>query len=177
MNRNKQKLVEAHLQSIFKLLGFNPLDPSVADTPKRIAKMWCNEICNDLKYENIEELKDKMTFFEVPHTTVEPITMEMPFSSWCEHHFLPFFGTIRITYIPKDKLIGLSKIPRIVEYFSQRPQLQERLGEDIAYFLMNVVEARGVKVEIFNTTHTCVSCRGIRYNADTRTEYKIGEID
>lgn len=176
MNTNKQELVKQHLERIFSILGFNPCDPSVADTPNRIAKMWCNEICNDLDYLDIDELDKEMTFFENPGTYA-PITMTMPFSSWCEHHFLPFFGEIKITYIPDDKIIGLSKIPRIVEYFSKRPQLQERLGQDIADYLCRQVKPRGVKVEIFNTTHTCVSCRGIQYDADTRTEYKIGEID
>lgn len=176
MNKSKQELVKQHLESIFRILGFNPYDPSVSDTPNRIAKMWCNEICKDINHLNINELDKEMTFFDNPGTT-SPITMTMPFNSWCEHHFLPFFGEIRVTYMPKDKVIGLSKIPRIIEYFSKRPQLQERLGKEIANYLYYQADAKGVKVEIYNTTHTCVSCRGVEYNADTRTEYKIGEID
>lgn len=169
--RNKIELVQGKLEEIFTILGVNLNDPSVQDTPKRIAKMWVNEIFNDIDYEDIHKLDDKMTFFDNEEDSHIPVTMTMKFNSWCEHHLMPFFGDITITYIPGDKIIGLSKIPRIVEYFSQRPQLQERLGKEIADYLQKITGSEWVRVEIFNTTHTCVSCRGIRYNADTKTSY------
>lgn len=169
--RNKIELVQGKLEEIFTILGADLNDPSVQDTPKRIAKMWVNEIFNDINYEDIHKLDDKMTFFDNEEDSHIPVTMTMKFNSWCEHHLMPFFGDITITYIPGDKIIGLSKIPRIVEYFSQRPQLQERLGKEIADYLQKITGSEWVRVEIFNTTHTCVSCRGIRYNADTKTSY------
>ena len=161
--------VQNKLEEIFAIIGVNLNDPSVQDTPKRIAKMWCNEIFTDINYEDIDKLNDKMTFFE--GNDESPVTMTMKFNSWCEHHLMPFFGDITITYIPNNKIIGLSKIPRIVEYFSQRPQLQERLGKEIGDYIQSITGSELVKVEIYNTTHTCVSCRGIRYNADTKTTY------
>lgn len=174
MTRNEETKVariKEKLEEVFETLGVNLNDPSVKDTPKRIAKMWCNELFNDINYKGIEELDEKMTFFPNVERTKTPVTMTMTFNSWCEHHLLPFFGQIRVTYIPGDTIIGLSKIPRIVEYFSKRPQLQERLGKEIGDYLCKVTKSPQVTVEIFDTTHTCVSCRGIGYNADTNTTY------
>lgn len=169
--KNRVEIVQGKLEEIFEILGVNLNDPSVQDTPKRIAKMWCNEIFTDINYEDIHKLDEKMTFFDNEEDSHIPVTMTMKFNSWCEHHLMPFFGDITVTYIPGDKIIGLSKIPRIVEYFSQRPQLQERLGKEIAEYLQKITGSEWVRVEIFNTTHTCVSCRGIRYDADTKTSY------
>lgn len=167
----KVQQVQGKLREIFEILEVDIEDPSVIDTPKRIAKMWCNEIFNDYNYTDIHKLNEQMTLFDNVEGSKIPITMTMPFTSWCEHHLLPFFGEIRVTYTPSDKIIGLSKIPRIVEYFSQRPQLQERLGKDIAEYLQNITGSDCVRVDIYNTTHTCVACRGIKTNADTKTSY------
>lgn len=169
-NEEKIKDVTHHLERIFNILGVNSFDLSTQDTPKRIAKMWVNETCKNLNNNNIEELTEKMTLFDA-EGKVQPVTVETEFTSWCEHHFMPFFGKIKVTYQPEKKIIGLSKIPRIVEYFSQKPQVQERLGKEIAEYLLLVTDAPWVQVDIFDTTHTCVSCRGIRSNATTDTSY------
>lgn len=173
-NEEKIKDVTHHLERIFNILGVNSFDLSTQDTPKRIAKMWVNETCKNLNDNNIEELNEKMTVFDVPYSsTQEPITMEVPFSSWCEHHFMPFFGKMKVTYKPYNKIIGLSKIPRIVNYFSERPQVQERLGKEVAEYLLNVTEAEWVEVEIYDTIHTCVLCRGVKSDSNTTTKYIV----
>lgn len=148
-----------------------PTNESTVDTPTRVAKMYANEIFSSLKRGSIEELNNKMKVF--PNTTGSEeivIVKNIEFHSMCEHHFMPFFGKIDIGYKPIENIIGLSKIPRVVKYFSCKPQLQERLGQEIGDYLSNLLDTT-VWVRIKDTTHTCVSMRGIEACCDTDTLY------
>lgn len=172
--QEKQKQITNHLKEIFKLLNVDLKEPEMGDTPKRIASMWKNEIFRTYKNDYaLHKLNNKMTLFDAPKGDLQPITLETSFNSWCEHHLLPFFGKIKVTYLPDEKIVGLSKIPRVIEYFSKKPQLQERLGIEIAEYLMQLTEAHWVEVEIFDTTHTCVKCRGVEYEANTSTKHRV----
>lgn len=165
------KEAEDFLHLALLMMGADLNSEGLKDTPKRIIKMWGELFKNtDIKF-----LDEQMTFF-TNDSGEEPITMVMPFNSFCEHHLLPFFGKIEVTYIPSGKIVGLSKIPRIVEFFSKKPQLQERLGKEVGDYIFNTFGAKEVKIRIFDTTHTCVTCRGIEYEANTISSYKRNRI-
>lgn len=105
-----------------------------------------------------------------------PVTVRgIEFSSTCEHHWLPFMGVAEVSYIPSDTIIGLSKIPRVVKYFSQKPQLQENLTNEIGEYLFNLLNPKWIKVTLI-ATHTCVMCRGAESNCETETVYENGGI-
>lgn len=162
-----EKIAE-HIKEISSLLGINVTDSNV-DTPYRVAKMYVREVFKNQNV-NIFQLKNQMKVFDNEGTN-KPITVRgVPFSSMCEHHWLPFMGTVSVTYIPDEKIIGLSKIPRVVKYFSKKPQLQERLTNEIGEFLVDLLKPKYLKVEM-TATHTCVLCRGAESPAETDTEF------
>lgn len=165
------KQLEYHYSEIMKILGIS-ITQSNKDTPRRIAKMLDNEVFCNRNDLNIEELNSKMTLFDNENEyNFEVIKMEgIEFSSMCEHHWMPFFGKVDVEYIPKAKIIGLSKIPRVVKYFGKRPQLQERLTNDIGNYLVDLLNPLYLKVTI-QATHTCVMCRGAESNCQTRTSF------
>ena len=139
------------------------------DTPKRIAKMLNRELFASLN-EPISTLDEHMTTFPAPnHNKIR--VHGIKFSSICEHHWLPFTGYADIEYVPSDTIIGLSKIPRIVKFFSKKPQVQERLTEEIGKYLANATKARYVKVVLRDVRHSCVEIRGIESECTTDTEY------
>lgn len=148
-----------------------PCTDSTLGTPKRIAKMYLNEVFANRNNENIEdELNNKMKFFSKDYDNSELIILkDIPFYSMCEHHFMPFSGKITVAYAPNDKIVGLSKIPRVVKYFSKKPQLQERLVNEIADYLYTKLNAKAVFVLARDTVHTCVTARGIETYCDTDT--------
>lgn len=167
------KLVEEigeHLSAISSLLGFE-ITESNKDTPYRVAKMYCDEIFKNRNDLNRAELDAKMKVF--PAENCNPVKVVVPFYSTCEHHWMPFMGNVTVTYIPKDLIIGLSKIPRVVKYFSKRPQLQERLTTDIGEYLCSLINPQYLKVEV-EAEHTCVSARGIESPCHTVTVYEFG---
>lgn len=165
--------IELHVQEIMKTLGLNIKDDSLSDTPKRIAKMYLNEIFWGLDYDNfpkITTIENKMQY--------ENMLLErhIKVSSQCEHHFLPIMGEAFIAYIPDKKVIGLSKINRIVEFFSRRPQVQERLTEQIFHTLCLLLETEDVAV-LIKAEHACVKLRGVEdVNSDTVTSRLGGEF-
>lgn len=158
--------IKGDVQHIMETLGLDMTDDSLSETPKRIAKMYLNEVFWGLDYHNfpkITTIENKMSY--------ETMLLERNISvkSQCEHHFLPFMGSAYIAYIPKDRIIGLSKINRIVEFFSRRPQVQERLTEQIFHALCHILNTSSVAVCI-KSEHTCVKLRGIEdTNSDTIT--------
>jgi GTP cyclohydrolase I len=162
----KRQRIQAHFTEIMKVLGLDLRDDSLMDTPRRIAKMYVNEIFGGLDYRTFPKLtvvENKMQCDEM--IRVRKISM----SSTCEHHFITIDGTATVAYIPKTKVIGLSKINRIVAFFAQRPQIQERLTEQVLLALQTLLETEDVAVSI-TATHFCVKARGVRdANSETTT--------
>lgn len=143
-------MIEEHFGKILQELGLD-----LAETPGRIAKMYREEIFTGLRPENFP----KISLFDA--TSRQKITVKnISFVSFCEHHFLPMFGKALISYIPNKKILGLSTIHEIVHYFSKRPQLQERLTEEIGRSLQKILETEEVFVEI-EAEHSCVRARGV----------------
>ena len=171
--------LERHLESIMSLLGIE-MNKSTEGTPHRIAKMYLDEVfANRNNYNIEEELNSKIKCFPIDYSNEQQemvILKDIPFFSMCEHHFMPFSGKITVAYVPCGKIIGLSKIPRIVKYFSKKPQLQERLVKEIADYVYEQTEALAVFVLANNTVHTCVTARGIETYCDTDTLACRGEV-
>lgn len=171
-NDKKIQTVQSLIGEIYRVLGVPPT-PGNFDTPYRVAKMWVNEV---FAYPDVKELDNQMKLFPNPvpiEGTPSPVVCEMEFSSFCEHHLLPFFGKCRIEYTPTKSILGLSKFNRIVNFFSQRPQTQENLTKDICMYVKEITDGKNVRVTLYDTTHTCVECRGVRGKSNTRTEYFI----
>lgn len=160
--------IAVHISAISSLLGIEVTD-SNKDTPVRVAKMYCNELFKSRNNEGKEELDSKMAVF--PAESNDPVTVEVPFYSICEHHWLPFFGTVSVTYVPDKTIIGLSKIPRVIEYFSKKPQLQERFTTEIGEYLVSVIDPKYLSVRVV-AEHTCVSMRGAKSPCKTSTIFE-----
>jgi GTP cyclohydrolase I len=171
---NKVEGIRKHLEAIAEILGIEKTE-SNENTPLRVAKMWNNEVFRNRNNANIEELNSQMKVFDAVGNR-DRVTITVPFSSMCEHHWMPFMGTVSVSYIPKDKIIGLSKIPRVVKYFSKKPQLQERLTSEIGDYLVSVLNPDCLSVDI-TATHTCVSVRGIESPCETVTEYQWTDFE
>ena len=182
----KQLQIKDRFTEILEILGLDLSDDSLCDTPRRIAKMYVNEIFSGLDYSNFPKLtviQNKMRVDEM--VRVKNIDL----SSTCEHHFITIDGTATVAYIPAEKVIGLSKINRMVRFFAQRPQVQERLNEQVLVALQTLLETDDVAVSI-TATHFCVKARGVmdansststtslggrfKSNPDTRKEFLLG---
>jgi GTP cyclohydrolase I len=156
-NERKIQEISAHMRRIIELLGLDLADPNLAGTPERVAKMYL-EMFHGLS----EGAQPRITIFpNNEHYTAMVMEMDIPFYSMCSHHFVPFYGHAHLAYIPNEKIIGLSKMPRIVEFYAQRPQLQERLTEQIAGFLEAQLGPQGVMV-VIEARHLCVEMRGVK---------------
>lgn len=168
---DKIKQIEEHISEVMKILDI-PITESNKDTPHRVAKMWVDELFQYRNNLNIGMLHDKMKVFPNDYTDNEVIIIkDIPFSSTCEHHWLPFSGTCTVGYVPDKDIIGLSKIPRVVKYFSKQPQLQEQLTQDIGVYLLGILHPKALFVEV-EAKHQCVMCRGAESDCTTRTYYK-----
>ncbi|MDP8080310.1 GTP cyclohydrolase I FolE [Phocoenobacter skyensis] len=150
--------IQQHFRSILELLGMNLNDDSLEETPQRLAKMYIDEIFSGLDYDTfpkITKIKNQMNVSEM--VLVDEITL----TSTCEHHFVTIDGTVAVAYYPKDWIIGLSKINRVVQFFAQRPQVQERFTEQILTAFQTILDTDDVAVYV-KATHFCVKCRGIK---------------
>jgi GTP cyclohydrolase I len=146
-----------HMAALMGELNLDLRDPNYVDTPRRVAKMYL-EMFHGLR----EGAEPKVTTFpneEGYHHMV--IEREIPFYSMCAHHFVPFYGHAHIAYIPESRIVGLSKLPRILEFYAKRPQLQERLTEQVAEFLEHSLYPQGVMV-VIEARHLCVEMRGVK---------------
>lgn len=162
----KYRRITAAFTDIARTLGLDLRDDSLCETPQRIAKMYVDEIFSGLdytKFPKISVIENKMGVEEM--VQVDAIDLV----STCEHHFVTIDGSARVAYIPGNKIIGLSKINRIVRFFAQRPQVQERLTQQILVALQTLLETDDVAVSI-NAVHYCVKSRGVMdSNSTTRT--------
>ncbi len=162
----------AHLFSeIMDVMGLDLTDDSLKGTPNRVAKMYIDEIFSGLNPKN----KPKVALFENKYQYNQMLVEKnITFYSNCEHHFVPIIGKAHVAYISSGKVIGLSKLNRIVQYFAKRPQVQERLTNQIATELKQVLETEDVAV-IIDAKHLCVSSRGIKDDTSaTVTSYYGG---
>ncbi|MCW3120809.1 MAG: folE [Flavipsychrobacter sp.] len=154
----KIALIEQKFKEIMQILGLDLSDDSLKDTPRRVAKMYVNETFSGLLPENAPAI----TLFDNKYNYSEMlIEKNIPVYSCCEHHFVPIIGKVHIGYISGGKVIGLSKLNRVVNYFAKRPQVQERLTVQIAEYLKKVLGTENVAV-IMEAEHLCVASRGIR---------------
>jgi len=166
----KEKIAKLFSQ-IMEVMGLDLTDDSLKGTPKRVAKMYIEEIFSGLNPEN----KPKIALFDNKYKYNQMLVEKnIQFYSNCEHHFVPIFGKVHVAYISSGKVIGLSKINRIVQYFANRPQVQERLTNQIALELASILETEDIAV-IIDAKHLCVASRGIKDNSSaTVTSYYGG---
>lgn len=172
-DKAKIELIEKHFTEIMQILGLDLNDDSLSGTPRRVAKMYVEEIFSGLHPDN----KPKIKLFENKYKYNEMLLeKDITFYSNCEHHFVPIIGKAHIAYISSGKVIGLSKINRIVQYFSKRPQVQERLTVQIAEELKKVLQTDDVAV-VLDASHLCVSSRGVNdINSKTVTCHYSGRF-
>jgi GTP cyclohydrolase I len=172
-DEDKIRNISEHFVEIMITLGLDLTDDSLKGTPDRVAKMYVQEIFSGLNPAN----KPKAAVFENKYGYNEMlIEKDITLFSNCEHHFVPIIGKAHVAYIPNKNVIGLSKINRIVQYFSKRPQVQERLTLQIANELKQVLETEDVAV-IIDAVHLCVSARGVKdTNSTTITTHFSGQF-
>lgn len=164
--------IEYHVNEILKLLKLDLSDDSLKDTPKRIAKMYVEEIFSGLDYSNFP----KITLIDNKMNCDEMVRVnKISLTSTCEHHFVVIDGYATVAYIPRKKIIGLSKINRVVRFFSQRPQVQERMTQQILVALQTLLESDDVAVKI-DATHYCVKSRGVLDSTSSTTTTALGGI-
>jgi GTP cyclohydrolase I len=168
----KKKRIKDLFTEIVSTLGLDLNDDSLAETPHRIAKMYVNEIFAGLNYENfpsISMIENKMAVDEMVKVT------DINLISTCEHHFVTIDGLAKVAYIPSNKIIGLSKLNRIVRFFAQRPQVQERLTQQILVAVQTLTDTQDVAVSI-NATHYCVKSRGVMDINSTTSTSALGGV-
>lgn len=157
-DEEKIQIISEHFKGIMQTLGLDLKNDSLKDTPKRIAKMYVNEVFSGLSSKHFP----KMTVIENEMQYDQMVSIQnIQVLSVCEHHFQTIDGYATVAYIPNSKVIGLSKINRIVRFFSRRPQVQERLTKQIADCLQYVLETEHVAVHL-NAKHYCVIARGVQ---------------
>ncbi|WP_298716326.1 GTP cyclohydrolase I FolE [uncultured Oceanisphaera sp.] len=168
----KQSRITGLMTEMMDVLGLDLEDDSLAETPQRIAKMYVREIFSGLDYSyfpKITLIENKMKVDEM--VQVRDITL----TSTCEHHFVTIDGTATVAYIPRSKVIGLSKINRIVQFFARRPQVQERLTQQVLVALQALLESDDVAISI-TATHYCVKARGVMDATSATTTTSLGGI-
>ncbi len=169
----KIELIQAHFKEIMNILGLDLNDDSLNGTPYRVAKMYVKEIFGGLNPKNNPGTKLFENKYQYNEMLIEK---NITLFSYCEHHFLPIIGHVHVAYISGGKVIGLSKINRLVQYYAKRPQVQERLTNQIAEGLKKALDSEDVAV-IIEAVHLCVSARGIKdTNTNTITAHYSGKF-
>ncbi len=169
-DETKIELIEKKFEEIMQVLGLDLEDDSLSGTPHRVAKMYVKEIFSGLNPEN----KPEMRMFENSYGYQEMLVeKDITFHSNCEHHFVPIFGRAHVAYISSGKVVGLSKLNRIVQYFARRPQVQERLTRQIADELKQALDTEDVAV-VMDAKHMCVCSRGVQDNASSTITAEYG---
>jgi GTP cyclohydrolase IA len=171
-NEEKKARIEERFTEIMEILGLDLRDDSLAETPRRIAKMYVQEIFGGLDYRNFP----KLTVIENKMQVDEMLKVrDIDLSSTCEHHFVTIDGRATVAYIPRKNIIGLSKINRIVRFFAQRPQVQERLTEQVLLALQTLLETDDVAVNM-TAVHYCVKARGVMDTNSATTTTALGGV-
>ena len=169
---DKIDIIESRFRDIMITLGLDLNDDSLMDTPKRVAKMFVNEIFWGLDYESFPKcttVDNKMNYDEMV------VERNVNVQSNCEHHFVIIDGLATVGYIPNHKVLGLSKINRIVEYFSKRPQIQERLTEQVYHALQYILGTDNIAV-VIDAQHYCVKSRGVEDTNSSTVTSKLGGV-
>ena len=166
----KIELIDANMHTILQVLGLDTQDDSISGTADRVAKMWVDELCYGLDYTNFP----KCTVFENKMNYDQMVLQkDITFHSMCEHHFQNISGMAQVAYIPNGKVVGLSKLNRVVNFFARRPQVQERLNEQIFYALEYILGSSDVAV-LLEADHYCVKARGCSDQNSSMTTSKLG---
>lgn len=167
---DKIEIIERKFKDIMEALGLDLSDDSLEETPKRVAKMYVGEIFWGLDYDAFPKcttVANKMKYDEMV------VERNVNVQSNCEHHFVVIDGVATVAYVPKEKVLGLSKINRIVEYFAKRPQIQERLTEQVFHALCYILETDDVAV-LIHARHYCVRSRGVEDTGSSTITSKLG---
>ena len=170
--KERKVKIEQHMREILTLMSLDLSDDSLTDTPRRIAKMYVDEIFSGLDYANfpkITVIENKMGFDEM--VKVNGISL----TSTCEHHLVTIDGLATVAYLPRKNIIGLSKINRIVRFFAQRPQVQERLTQQVLVALQTLLETQDVAVKM-DAVHYCVKSRGVMDSTSSTTTTALGGV-
>lgn len=167
-DKSQKEQIAYHFAQIIQLLGLDLEDPSLKDTPMRVAQMYVNELFIGLNPNKMPRIR----LFPNTHKSHLVLEKNIRVRSVCEHHFVPILGVAHVAYIPRNYIVGLSKLNRIVDYFSRRPQIQERLTEQIADFLSSNLHTPDVAVYV-DAKHYCVSLRGIQDEASRTVTYAL----
>ncbi|RCW91277.1 GTP cyclohydrolase I FolE [Winogradskyella arenosi] len=173
-HEDKKDRISLLFSEIMDVLGLDLTDDSLSGTPDRVAKMYIDEVFSSLDPRN----KPKVSLFDNKYQYHQMVVEKnITFYSYCEHHFVPIIGKAHVAYKSSGKVIGLSKLNRIVQYYAKRPQVQERLTNQIAHELKTVLETKDVAI-IIDAKHLCVASRGVKDDASaTVTTYYGGEFN
>ncbi len=171
--KEREDQLAAHYAEILSLLGEDPAREGLVKTPRRVARAW-TELTRGYDEDPVAILRSAL-FLESYHNMV--VVKDIEFYSLCEHHLLPFFGKVHIAYIPNGEITGLSKLARIVDTFSHRLQVQERMTQQIAHCIEEALAPQGVMV-VVEARHLCMQMRGVnKQNAMTTTMHHIGAFN
>lgn len=166
----QKERITHHMREIMHVLGLDLQDDSLFETPERVARMYVDEIFCGLDYSTFP----KITLIANKINCMQPVTVSaISFTSFCEHHFVSIDGHCCVAYLPSAHLIGLSKINRVVRFFAKRPQVQERLTQQIMVALQTLLETEDVAVFV-SATHHCVKARGVMDLSSFTTSYALG---
>ena len=164
--------IEKLTKDLLKTIGEDPEREGLLKTPKRVGKAW--EYFSQGYWENLDDIINEAVFHEDCSELV--VVRDIEFFSMCEHHMIPFFGRAHVGYLPNGKVIGLSKIPRIVDMFSRRLQLQERLTSQVANTIQDILDPIGVAV-VMEGRHLCMQMRGVeKQNSYASTSAMLGQF-
>lgn len=173
LSSSQHQAIQNSLVQILHNIGEDPQREGLRDTPERFAKAY--EFMMSGYRQNLADIVNGAVFSEINENGMV-IVQDIEMYSMCEHHILPFYGKVHVAYLPSDKVIGISKIPRIVEMFARRLQIQEKLTHQIANALQEVLQPKGVAV-VIEARHMCMMMRGVeKQNSFLSTSYMLGEF-
>src|SRR5665647_1361771 len=169
----KIQLIQKHFKEIMNTMGLDLTDDSLRGTPQRVAKMFVKEIFSGLNPANKPDIKLFENKYQYNEMLIEK---NIALYSYCEHHFVPIIGKAHVAYVSNGKVIGLSKINRLVQYYAKRPQVQERLTNQIAEAIKEALQTDDVAI-VIDAVHLCVASRGVNdTNSSTITSYYSGKF-